>query len=947
MKKRASGSAQTGARGQTAVKLAFEEMQWGPIPVTEHDDGTDFYVQVRDPDLTTLSLLLGVQVKSEASYFKPQSVERAMKRQPAGWFYKARQADVRYWLDHAVPHVLALCDASTQSIYWGHVSPDGVRFTPKGATVWIPASNQLDLNARDELQRIASTARGAPLWTGSSWDGVDGFPASERLRVALVTPRVAAPHPNKSLVAVEPEEALAALMMCRYSNVRRWEASGLIPSEADRLANAQVWGLFDELRRCLSDNEWSPPAVAPGPDNAAHIIAATVALRAGLLLERGQVDAALSLVESVDLSVLDAVDRSWMQVHHARCLIESERLDEARLIALDAAAVGVIFPSDATAAALRAAALALVDECDWPQSDASMIRATDSAPVWWRGEQRGWALSSVLNAQFRAWATTTSSDQDADDDESAWRRLRSLTLTAGATGDARAWRTAMSQLACFTLLRLGHGLSDNELAQVIQDLRLSGATTPLADAASKLVEDGPMSAVAIAVQQLDLARSTRTSRNADLKLLYLGADCITAEDADRHGSAALARLKATLDRSTRPSSWMDTRGLVDALKALWPHMSAGVRTSVIDYVVCMPAVEHTPYADWYRSLVSKIRAEDWGEDHLALIRKRLAPSVQIGSQDEGLVDHEHLLRAWRWVLGQRGDSALQDALQTEVSKGSLDALVTIRRFDAVQPEAVKGLITHLGAFLVGPDDTGRVGEGLLEADASEVVVTLFRLNLAHPHLADWEPIGSVLAGRSGSEACRRLLHEIASDGHRAPTREQAAWRPLLTTIAENPEPDEFGISRTPPVDVLAGQALFALINPLEDATILADRLASGPDGRGSVATAIGRHGRAEHVLVLAALAVDDDPAVQAEVAAACVRWLLRGGQPEACDAILKRLLSGSGRRLAAEAMRAIPHQPDLSPVDWVLQTLATHPSSGIRRRAINLLAEPAVCRCDS
>jgi hypothetical protein len=43
MAKRASDSSLKGSRGQTAVKGKFEDLNWGPVPVLEHDDGTDFF----------------------------------------------------------------------------------------------------------------------------------------------------------------------------------------------------------------------------------------------------------------------------------------------------------------------------------------------------------------------------------------------------------------------------------------------------------------------------------------------------------------------------------------------------------------------------------------------------------------------------------------------------------------------------------------------------------------------------------------------------------------------------------------------------------------------------------------------------------------------------------------------------------------------------------------
>jgi hypothetical protein len=49
MAKRAPESKLKGSRGQSAVRLMFEDLDWGPVPVPlEHDDGTDIFVQVRD-----------------------------------------------------------------------------------------------------------------------------------------------------------------------------------------------------------------------------------------------------------------------------------------------------------------------------------------------------------------------------------------------------------------------------------------------------------------------------------------------------------------------------------------------------------------------------------------------------------------------------------------------------------------------------------------------------------------------------------------------------------------------------------------------------------------------------------------------------------------------------------------------------------------------------------
>lgn len=65
------------------VKGKFEDLDWGPVQVLEHDDGTDFFVQVRDVHRFELGLLLGVQVKNEKKYFSKRALAKALA--DGGW----------------------------------------------------------------------------------------------------------------------------------------------------------------------------------------------------------------------------------------------------------------------------------------------------------------------------------------------------------------------------------------------------------------------------------------------------------------------------------------------------------------------------------------------------------------------------------------------------------------------------------------------------------------------------------------------------------------------------------------------------------------------------------------------------------------------------------------------------------------------------------------------
>ena len=134
MAKRASESKLKGSRGQSAVRLMFEDLDWGPVPVPEeHDDGTDVFVQVRDVHRFELGLLLGVQVKNEKRYFSKKARSKALT--DGGLAYSASQDDAKYWLEHSVPHIVALYDRETGIAYWAHVTVESVRWTNAGAKI--------------------------------------------------------------------------------------------------------------------------------------------------------------------------------------------------------------------------------------------------------------------------------------------------------------------------------------------------------------------------------------------------------------------------------------------------------------------------------------------------------------------------------------------------------------------------------------------------------------------------------------------------------------------------------------------------------------------------------------------------------------------------------------------------------------------------------------------
>lgn len=180
-------------------------------------------------------------------------------------------------------------------------------------------------------------------------------------------------------------------MMCRLDDVASFEAEGLVPDAETRLDMGGEWELFDALKHFLTHGDLSSFENMRTADQPPRLRAAATALWLAFLIERGQAAEAEQLASAIELVAFDdPVDQAWLRAHHARALLEVGRVDCALPLALKASAVGVLFPGDPTALAIRAAALALVLDCDWTHDQgAQMVRSNDTAPAWWRGEQRG------------------------------------------------------------------------------------------------------------------------------------------------------------------------------------------------------------------------------------------------------------------------------------------------------------------------------------------------------------------------------------------------------------------------------------------------------------------------------------------------------------------------------------------------------------------------------
>lgn len=940
-RKAASASGQRGAIGESYVKAALEELEWGPVPVSEHDSGTDFFVQVRDQERTELGLLLGVQVKNEAKYFTQEV--RGKAATTGYWEYQAKQADAEYWLDHAIPHVLVLFDNQTKDAYWGHVTRDAVRWTAKGARIRVPIENTLGPATREELLNLAATSRRSIAWSPTTWKGVTAIHPARRLRTALLAPRVAAPRHLASAKPVLPESALARLTLGRFPG-RSGRPGDSLPSEEEQAKNPFLWGLYHAFWAYLKTSETNQLEALVVARAQNHERVALSAVRAAIALENGDPRAALSILDDMaDVDRLDPVDGAWLDAHRSRCLRELGDVDGARDLALHVAAIGLLHAQDHGAVALRAAVLNnTFFTFEAAPSDRQLAAsAADSPSVWWRGQHTAEALAKVLQRRYEDWTFPASRDARVPDTD-AWDRLRGITLNAGLAADHRAWCIAMSQLSRYELSS-GDLTDADRVVACLDDLRNCGDKEAVSQAINRLTRDGPIQPLREVAAKLDITKCTRTNFTCSLEILKESIEVLPAPTLDHHARWVLQQLQdpSRLPRTDIAFSWLAKDYLLPTMCQAYRLLTSEGRALVRQHIVAMAPVSDQLLAENYATLVRSIPPDDWTHDEVRALQRRVgALPLERDSEVTEIGDHTSLWRAFYATLARAGDRDRLSALYEQLATGNWQPLGDLGAIGDIPSDVLSQLIPHLIRDL--DERAAQSAKGLWTHPSIYSGEVLLVINCTHPDLAQWDPIREVLEGRSKEDQARlaRRLSELGDD-----IDEEVIHRlePALAAIADDIDDTSL---LNPRANQAAGVALLELTTNLDDPASLRRALSAGQYGRRAVAHALGRRRAASDLPLLTALATDTDSSVRAEAAWAATTWLRHDPLP-AVQCILDELLEKGGFANAYATMRAITHEQHGEAVHAILESLSRHPSAHIRWRAEELINDPETCRCNN
>lgn len=522
---RAPSTEATGTAGQSFVKSQFEALGWGPVPNPEHDVGTDIWIAARDSRHFDLRSLLGAQVKSGPSYFSEPAKEDDIT---TGWWYRDDNDHFEYWTEHKVPHLLILHDDINKVSYWAHVTADKVVSTGKDAKILVPVDSIVGDDSLDELLSIATSSPNTKEWEGSVWQLGHSVPESSRIRYALITPRLIAPHGNSSVEKFSAVQAIALLVQLRLREIHmHQEKESLLDPVAAAKSTDMAWRLYAGLYQWIASGNPESLLDLDGRHEPDNIRAALAVCVASALFDKGEPHEGLAVVESLLAEdVVNPVDDGWLRAHRMRCLIDIGRLKEAQDEAAHVHSLRNVAPDDPTARALTGVgSLAVLNTGGFFDQSviAEAVQSSDNLASWWRSQTFVAALEKQTNESFKSWGNDTSVTIGADD--VVGNRLLATMLIAGFMADDSAWKSSAKLLYMHRLILSG---TDEDIAtDCLIRLTRIGADKEIKLAVRRLLAFGPVGAVSRASNNVDLTALNRSSLKSTLVLLRISADVLS------------------------------------------------------------------------------------------------------------------------------------------------------------------------------------------------------------------------------------------------------------------------------------------------------------------------------------------------------------------------------------------------------------------------------------
>ena len=919
---RASGNEAKGTSGESYVTAKLEELGCGVVRDSDHDLGTDLIVSMRDEERYDTGGYIGVQVKNWPRLMDNLSINNGDE----GWWFSDSAKHFNHWLNSSFPHLLVLFDAGSKNSYWVHITEDVVQSTGKGRKIFVPQKNLLNEGSMATLREISLSKLPEPSWEGSVWQGASGLPNEVVLRCALITPRLIAPHPNRTVSDISPVEAIALLSLMRLRDVtkRYREVQELLDPGKSAKHDDPLWRLYSALFEWVFNGQVDTILNFPSVDMEADIAAAVEVIKATVLFEEHLPQRACKeLEDALARDDYNPVDRAWLRLHLARNLMEIGDFDQAQHLALKVPLIGKMEYKDPTARYLTGVAMDFVfqlsrrlQRMDFESEEQNLtkaIKARDTAASWWRTQILVSGLSGFVEKTYSQWGNNNVDVAVRKRYDDAVLRICSASLIAGFAADTNNWRYAVVLLARYFLV---FSIDANELVYALNLLRIAGAKDELKLAASHFLRFGPIEPLVQVVNELSLDDSTRISLRCDFALIEKCAPILDTSSADKYALWLLREIENPSKTYAFGSYHWYVNEAIEVLVNIYNACSSEVMVKIHDHLVMMPNVEDDLLANAYSRIVESIVADDvnrakaWDSRKLAKLAAR------------GDVDKTVLKNAIERLVSTH-DLESREGLLERIEAGDINALVSWGNLTDLPKPAVQGMLSNLSNQI--ETIVKKANSGASTVGGFDKLSVLIKLNISHPDYANWRPCLKMLHDQCVSPKDLALGIEVMIYNYqKIPIDIADEMKKPLTRLAESgvihdtlPLSSLFNADVRGPASVLLG-LLFPEDVPMAKIT----QMLQGDVNLVRAAVELLAQRKEESSLLLfATLSQHNSYEVQEAVVSALVKWILEGVIPDESFALLKEVMADASVSLTSVISPIVYQYPHSDAAEKILGLL--------------------------
>lgn len=925
MSTRVHATTKTGTRGELKAAVIFADIGWAPPAKLGEDIGTDFITFARDTaapddknDAWDLGAPVCLQIKgSPDEYVTPTDTRDG---EPGWWFAESETYHFDHWLSFGLPYLLVLVDVTNQIGYWAEVNGDAIVATGKGRKIFVPAAQKVDTANLEALNKIAVSRRKYAL-EGAVWKGkLNDLGPADRLRNALVLPRLVAPHPNRAAEKLTFEEAAAMVMRNRYTELQDRGSQGQCPKSEDWETHKDWgWRFVHALHELVTQGSSTRfPQLAT---DARHRFERDACLVIHACAEYASGNIVESLATLVPSQATKPADRGWLHVHRAAFLLESDELDEADKAARKALVALRALDGDLSVSVIRgAAASVLYSVAGFAAGDIeATITAQDNAGTWWRAQDVSWALEKDLKLRFEGWTDNSTihfinSTARADLSVVGWN--------AALSGSWSSWRhlAALNAQLTFTSTR-----DPLLLSAALSSFVFIGEKNAAKDAARKLWKDGPVESLHTMVLSLASRPWSKRDEGPTMAVLSQAGDLLHPEAADNVVQRILDLLNTEGAVRVHGSTWSRRWREVDG--AFHRVLQAASKTShekIADLVTAEFATCDESLAHSLIHVASAIATDDIGSTRSdRLLRAATA------RRDHYAIDMLEILARHNpgavAELRSHADAGDMNAVRSLLVAGSTDQADFIA-FGRNAARTVRTMIT---------DAVGKDGVFKMTGYAKDQLddLTLAAINTNDTKL--WKEVTDAL------EACaieqsqqQHAVRRLASRFQKLPPHVQRKLRRLAPNldgpsvgIRFGPSRDEFAAARTL-LRIAAGT-----VPDLEVEALLLSERRTNPIG---FVRNLGAWNSASKLPFLATMVIDENPHVRSQAAFSIIEHAhtFPEDHDRAFAIIRNAQMQESGCALGDGIAQGLAAYPDERFSD-VEAALRSHPSAVIRGRFID------------